>query len=70
MASENVRECAWVPIGRSGWHYQMRQRILNLIQQDDLKRKILDAGFAHGQPNLFEAIIGNFLRVIGRLGWI
>ena len=69
MTGENARGYEWVPVGRSGWHNSTRQRILNLVQQSNFKQKILKAGFAHGQPDLLEAIIDNFLRVADRMRW-
>ena len=69
MASENARGHAWVPVGRSGWNDSTRKRILNLIQQNSLKQEILEAGFAHKQSDLLEAIIDNFLKIADRTKW-
>ena len=69
MASENARGHVWVPVGRSGWNDSTRKRILNLIQQNSLKQEILEAGFAHKQSDLLEAIIDNFLKIADRIKW-
>ncbi len=50
-----------MPVGRSGWNYG--NHILELIQSEELKRNLLQAGFAKGQPEFLDATITNFQRV-------
>ena len=50
-----------MPVGRSGWKHE--NRILELIQSEDLKRSLLQAGFTKGQPEFLDAAIANFQRV-------
>ena len=59
----------FMPIGRSGWHREIRERILDLIQNGDLKRDLLEAGFAKGQKEFLDATIGIFRIVAGRMEW-
>ena len=56
-----------VPVGRSGWHVQMRRRILAQIQQTDVQQKLLEAGFANGQDEYLAAVVSNYLRVAARV---
>ena len=52
-----------MPVGRSRWN--RRNRILEHIQDEDLKKGLLQAGFAKGQEKFFDATIVNFQRIAG-----
>ena len=52
---------ARMPVGRSGWNHG--NHILELIQGEDLKGSLLQAGFAKGQTEFLDATIANFQRV-------
>lgn len=58
-----------VPVGRSGLKY--KNRVLELIQGEDFKKNLLQAGFANGQEVFFDETIANFHRVVERIqfGW-
>ena len=61
---------AWVPVGRSRLHNQTCHRIIRHIQSDDLKKNLLEAGFAKGQSSFLEAAISNFQCIADRIGWM
>ena len=62
-------EIIFVPVGRSKWHSQTRERILDIIQNDDFKHDLLEAGFGKGEQEFLDATIGIFRVAAGRMGW-
>lgn len=44
LADEKLNGWIWCPVGRSGWHREMRQRVLEEFQNDATKRELLEAG--------------------------
>jgi len=62
--SNPQRDFITMPVGRSIWN--RRNNILELIQGHDLKESLLKAGFGRGQPEFFEAAIGNFQQIPAR----
>ena len=62
-----TRGYSWMPVGRSGWNIQASDRIIRLIQNDDVKQSLLEAGFGKGQSDFFEAAIDNFKRMADRI---
>ena len=56
-----------MPLGRSRWN--RGNRILELIQRNDLKEVLLQAGFAKGQAKFFDAAITNFRGIATRVAW-
>ena len=56
-----------MPVGRSGWN--RRNRILEHIQDEDLKKGLLQAGFGKGQTKFFDAVIVNFQGIATRMVW-
>ena len=61
QASISNGNFALMPVGRSGWKHG--NRILKLIQSEDFKKSLLQAGFAKGQSKFLDATIVNFQRV-------
>ena len=59
----------FMPVGRSGWNTGVRERILERIQNEPMKKRLLDADFGRRQEELFRAIIDNFRRVAFRIEW-
>ena len=51
----------WVPVGLSG--LKDRNPILQLIQGEDLKKSLLQAGFAKGQEEFLDEALANFQRI-------
>ena len=56
-----------VPLGRSVWNGQVRNKILRNIRSKSVSHELLDAGFGEGQKEFLEAAIGNFERLSGRM---
>ena len=58
-----------MPVGRSGWN--RGNRILELIQSEDIKKSLLEAEFAKGRPKFLDATITNFQRAAEHMqfGW-
>ena len=67
LSKRNTSGFVFMPVGRSGWHDQTRQRILERLQNDDLKQSLLEAGFGKGQWEFLEAAINNIQRIAGRM---
>jgi hypothetical protein len=59
----------WCPVGRSGWHSEMRQRILKEFLNDATKREILEAGFAKGDEQFLQKAVENYRRLARRMEW-
>lgn len=57
----------WCPVGRSGWHSDMRQQILEDLLNDGAKRAILEAGFAKGDEEFLQTAIENYRRLARRM---
>ena len=64
-----ARSFLFMPVGRSGGNTGVRERILERIQHEPVKQRLLDAGFGRGQEGLLSASIGNFQRVGNRMQW-
>ena len=62
-------ERIWMPVGRSGWNLDIREQILDIIQNDDFKHNLLEAGFGKGEQEFLDATIGIFRKFSGRMGW-
>ena len=56
----------WLPVGRSGWRPQSRERILKFIQEERTKGDLLKAGFGNGNELFFDALVGHFRHVSAR----
>ncbi len=59
----------WMPVGRVGWHESNADKLLSEIQTKPTKQKILEAGFAKGDPEFLDAFIENFSRFAARMSW-
>jgi len=57
----------WMPVGRSGWHGEVRERLMKEIQSDAMRKALLDAGFARGNQKHLELALTNFGRIAGRM---
>ena len=63
FSNRNTLSFALMPVGRSGWDLQTRQRILERIQNNDLNLSLLEAGFGKGQREFLEVAISHFQRI-------
>lgn len=57
----------WFPIGRSGWHRDMREIILEEFLGGAAKAKLLEAGFAKGDDEFLEKAVANYRRLARRM---
>ena len=69
LASEHRDSWIWCPMGRSGWHSGMRERILQEISSDPTRQELLDVGFAKGEAEFLQSAIGNYQRLAAKMSW-
>lgn len=69
LEAGNPRYAAWTPMGRSGWHSAMRNRILKDIQSPETKAKLLACGYANGDDAFLEKSIANYQRLAGTMAF-
>ncbi|WP_200276774.1 SIR2 family protein [Rhodovulum adriaticum] len=67
LAEEPRNGWIWCPVGRSGWHHDMRQQILEDFLNDATKREILEAGFAKGDEEFLQKAVENYRRLASRM---
>jgi len=58
---------AWFPIGRSGWHRDTRERILDDFLSDTMRPVLLDAGFGKGDDDFLQKCVANYRRLAHRI---
>ena len=61
-SSISMQERVWMPIGRSGWHLQMRRQIFEHIKSDKVSQALLDADFGNGDREFLECAMSCFVR--------
>jgi hypothetical protein len=69
LTNQASRNWSWMPVGRSGWHDSVRDRLLKEIQSERMAKDLLGAGFARGREEHLRLSVTNFLRIAGRMGW-
>jgi hypothetical protein len=69
LANPASRNWVWMPVGRSGWHSEVRNRLIKDIQTERMTKALLDAGFARGSKEHLELSLANFGRIAGRMEW-
>ncbi|EAR22258.1 hypothetical protein NB231_05095 [Nitrococcus mobilis Nb-231] len=69
LGRQDPQSWVWMPVGRSGWHSSIRDRILSEILSDDLKAALLAAGFGNGSADFLDKSIANYRRIAGRMAW-
>jgi hypothetical protein len=62
-------EFVWMPGGRSVWHGEVRERVIESLQSKQTKGALLAAGFFQGNADWFDRGIENARRMMGRLNW-
>ena len=50
----------WMPIGRSGWNFRMRERIFTDLESSSIQEQLFAAKFSKGSPEVFEYFKINF----------
>jgi hypothetical protein len=58
-----------MPVGRSGWHDTLRNRLVKEIQTERMTKGLLDAGFARGSEEYLKLFLSNFGRIAARMRW-
>lgn len=66
-SSLGMQDRVWMPIGRSAWHTQMRRRIFEHINSDDVNQALLDAGFGNGDRESLNRAMICFERAAQRM---
>ena len=61
-SGNSMQERVWMPIGRSGWDYQMRRQIFEHIKSDKVSQALLDAGFGNGDREFLDCAMSCFDR--------
>ncbi|CAN7215790.1 SIR2 family protein [Phyllobacterium sp. LjRoot231] len=69
LAQDSPNGWVWFPIGRSGWHEDMREQILEGLLSDPMRSELLEAGFANRDTNFLSKTISNYRRLAGRMRW-
>lgn len=69
LAEQPRNGFVWFPIGRSGWHERMRERILEDFLSDGMKPVLLEAGFGKGDDDFLQKSVANYRRLAGRMGF-
>jgi hypothetical protein len=69
LSQQNNQSYRWVPVGRSGWHSNVRERILTEIQMPEFQAELIEAGFAKGDKDFLKLSIENYNRLAERFRW-
>ena len=59
----------WSPLGRIGWRHRSRERILRRISNTDLRRALIEAGFAGGNDDRLTATVDDYTRFLSEMHW-
>lgn len=52
-----------IPVGRNAWNHSVRERLIEELQSDPMRKDLLKAGFANSNKDLFELFFQNFNRI-------
>lgn len=69
VSDDDRRNFEWMPVGRSGWHRETRERILSRIESQPLRSDLLRASISRGDGKFLELSLANFHRISGRIQW-
>lgn len=69
LSNDAPNSSIWTPVGRSGWHSQVREPLIAEIQSSATQNSLLQAGFANGSENFFRLSIDTFNRIAHRMAW-
>ncbi len=67
LAQPGRNNHVWTPVGRSGWHSSVRNRILQGIQSGETQAGLLEAGYANGDEAFLQKSIANYERIAGKM---
>lgn len=57
------------PVGRAGWSYEYRERILPRFEDSGLKKRLAEGGFGGGSEDFIATALENYSRVLANLHW-
>lgn len=69
LAEDTRNGWVWCPVGRSGWHSDLRERILDSFLSEPAKQALLEAGFAKGKEEFLLQAIASYRRQASRMGF-
>jgi SIR2-like domain len=69
LAKLNAGTHVYVPIGRAGWHFENREKLIAEISSEPMEAALAEAGFAQGDPEFVRLFIATFSRMTEKLGW-
>jgi hypothetical protein len=58
-----------MPVGRSGWHSEIRDRLIKEIQTESMTKALLEAGFARASKEHLELWLANLGRIARKMSW-
>lgn len=59
----------WSPLGRIGWRHLSWERILRRIRSIDLRRQLIETGFAGGHEDRLTATVNDYAAFLADLSW-
>ncbi len=69
VEANNPQHWVWMPVGRSAWHGQIRERLIRELQDAAFRSTLVEAGFAKGRAEFIDIFVGNFKRIANRISW-
>ena len=69
LAADARNGWAWVPLGRTSWHTANQAILVPEIQSASMKAVLIQAGFAQGDPELYDLFVPTFGRLAARMRW-
>jgi hypothetical protein len=58
-----------MPMGRVGWHSTSFERLITELKAEELRKKLVDAGFAQRKLSFLDLFIANAQRRASRMAW-
>lgn len=69
LSNDDRASRLWMPVGRSGWHTQTRERILKTVQADPMLGELRAAGLAKGSAEFLPLAVQNLQRIASKMEW-
>lgn len=69
LSNGDPRNFVWMPVGRSGWHRDLRERILRAVQTEPMLTELRIAGLAKGSTEFVPLAAQNLQRIASRRDW-
>jgi SIR2-like domain len=70
LAVNDPSSFEYVPYGRSGWHEQTRDAILAECRRPNVRRQLLEGGFANGDEQFLELSLKHLSRAMSHMRWL